>query len=203
MKLGVLGGTFDPVHRGHIVIAEEAMKRLALDRLLFIPAGQPWMKDESFITLAEHRLAMVRLAIAHKPRLELSTMEIERKGPTYTIDTLVELRDKLGEREEIYLILGWGSLEGFPQWQEPGRIIRLCQLVIVPRPGYSAPDVKALETKIPGISRRVILLDGPVIDISATDIRERVASGLSISHLVPDEVAEYITEHGLYQNREE
>jgi nicotinate-nucleotide adenylyltransferase len=203
MKLGVLGGTFDPVHRGHIAIAGEVRKRLALDSVLFVPAGQPWMKSEGFITLAEHRVAMVRLAVARKRHFELSTMEMERAGPTYTVDTLVELRKQLGEGDEIFFILGWGGLEGLPQWREPDRIIRLCQLVIVPRPGYSAPDVKALEAKIPGLTRRVIVLDGPVIDISATDIRERVAGGLSISHLVPDKVAEYIKEHGLYQKREE
>jgi len=203
MKLGVLGGTFDPVHRGHIAIAEEARQRLSLDSVLFMPAGQPWMKPGSYITPAQHRVEMVRLAIAGEPNFELSTLEIERRGPTYTVETLVELKDRLGEGVEIFFIMGVESLESLPQWQNPDRIITLCQLVAVPRPGYGAPDIRALEAKIPGLSRRVILPDGPLVDISATDIRERAVRGLPISHLVPEAVARYIKEHGLYQKREE
>lgn len=198
MKIGVLGGTFDPIHLGHLAIAEEARKRLKLDIVLFIPAGQPWMKTGSALTPVEHRVEMVRLAIAGRPYFKLSMLEVDRTGPTYTVDTLVELRKGLNEEDELFFILGVGSLKELPRWHEPARIIALCRLVVAPRPGYPQPDLKALEAKIPGLSRRVILLTGPLVDISATDIRERVAGGISISRLVPETVERYIKEHGLY-----
>jgi nicotinate-nucleotide adenylyltransferase len=198
MKIGILGGTFDPVHRGHLAIAGEVRNKLSLDTVLFMPAGQPWMKAGEDVTPAQHRVEMVWLAISGEPGFELSTLEIQRQGPTYTVDTLVELKDRLGEGVELFFIVGVGSLQELPLWHEPARLISLCTLVVVPRPGYSSPDVNALEARIPGLSRRLVLLDGPNIDISATAIRERIAQGLSIADLVTDSVAQYIEEHKLY-----
>jgi nicotinate-nucleotide adenylyltransferase len=198
MKIGILGGTFDPVHRGHLAIAEEVMGRLSLDTVLFIPAGQPWMKERSAITPAQHRVEMLWLAISGRPGFELSTLEIERQGPTYTVDTLAELKDRLGEGAELFFIMGVGNLEELPRWHEPARLISLCKMVVVPRPGYSCPDLNALEAQIKGLSSRAIFLDGPNLDISATAIRERVSQGLSIVDLVPDSVARYIKKHRLY-----
>ena len=198
MKTGVLGGTFDPIHKGHLAVAEEVRLRLNLDEVLFIPVGRPWRKAGSPILPAGHRVEMVRLAIAGRPSFNLSTIEVDREGPSYTIDTLEELQSGPGSGDEILFIVGWDSLTDLPNWMAPERIIRLCQLVAVPRPGYFPPDLQSLEAGIPGISERVILLDRPEVDVSASQIRERVARGLPISGLVPEAVEQYIREHGLY-----
>jgi nicotinate-nucleotide adenylyltransferase len=200
MKTGILGGTFDPVHRGHLAIAEEAKKSLELDTVLFMPAGQPWMKTGNRITPVHHRVEMVRRAIAGIPYCRLSTIEVDRKGKTYTVDTLEEMKTSLDEGDELYFILGVGSLGELPCWREPERIIELCKLIVAPRPGCPEPDLEALGAKIKGLKRRVILLNGPRLDISATVIRERLARGLSIAHLVPEAVEKYIIENGLYSN---
>ncbi len=199
MNLGVMGGTFDPIHNGHLMVAEEAKARLNLDEILFMPAGQPWLRMNVSISLAEHRIQMVRLAIADKPHFKLSTMEIERAGPTYSVDTIAELQAQLGAGSELFFILGWDSLAELPQWREPQRLIEMCRLVVAPRPGYAAPDLNSLEAALPGISQRVIILDKPEIDISASAIRERVSRGLSLRHLVPEPVERYIREHSLYK----
>jgi nicotinate-nucleotide adenylyltransferase len=141
---------------------------------------------------------MVRLAIAPYPYFRLSRIEIDRAGPTYTIDTITELRAQLAAGDELYFILGWDSLAQLPQWRDVSRLIQLCRLVAIPRPGYSLPDLKSLEAQVPGLSSRLVRLDKPEIDISATDIRKRVAQGLSIDHLVPKAVAQYIGKHKLY-----
>ena len=198
MNTGVLGGTFDPIHLGHLVMAEEVRTKLDLAEILFMPAGQPWLKVHSPISPAEHRVQMVRLAIADKPYFKLSTLEIERSGPTYSVDTLAELQGQLGAEAELFFILGWGSLAELPLWREPSRLIQMCHLVAVPRPGYPAPALKKLEARIPGLSQRVVLLEKPEIDISATEIRKRVAHGLSIRHLVPEPVETYIKQNRLY-----
>jgi len=198
MKIGVLGGTFDPVHIGHLMVAEEARVSLNLAEILLVPAGQPLLKLDYPITPAEHRLQMLRLAIAVRPHFKVSTMEIERPGPSYTVGTIAELRVQYGSEDEMFFILGWDSFAQLPGWREPSRLIKICYLVAVPRPGFQRPDLKALEDLIPGISERVMLLDKPQIDISASAIRERAARGLSLRHLVPTPVAEYIRQHKLY-----
>lgn len=199
MKSGVLGGTFDPIHIGHLVVAEEVIERLELDEVLFVPAGKPYLKDNAPISAAEHRLEMVRLAIKDKPCFKLSTMEIQRPGPTYTVDTMAELKRQRRAGNELYFILGWDNLEELPRWREPERLISLCYLVAIPRVGYPVPDLEKLETKIPGLSQRVVMMDKPEIDISASVIRERVCRGLSVSHLVPEVVEKYIKKQGLYR----
>ena len=198
MNIGVLGGTFDPIHMGHLVLAEEVRARLDLAEILFVPAGQPWLKVGSPVSSAGHRVEMVRLAIADRPYFKLSTIEIERAGPTYTVDTIAELKAQLGAGDELFFILGRDNLAELPRWRQPSRLITMCRLVAVPRPGYPLPDLKALEASIPGLSQRVMLMDKPEIDISASAIRDRVARGLSIHHLVPEPVAGYIRQHKLY-----
>jgi len=198
MNIGVLGGTFDPIHIGHLILAEEVRARLNLAEILFVPTGQPWLKVDSPISSAEHRVEVVRLAVADKPYFKLSTMEIERAGPTYTVDTIAELKAQLGTEDELFFILGWDNLAELPRWRQPSRLITMCRLVAVPRPGYPLPDLKALEASIPGLSQRVTLMEKPEIDISASAIRDRVAQGLSIRHLVPQPVERYIKEHKLY-----
>ncbi|MBA7632545.1 Nicotinate-nucleotide adenylyltransferase [subsurface metagenome] len=197
MNIGVLGGTFDPIHIGHLLVAEEVAARLDPSRILFVPAGQPWLKANNAISPAEHRLEMVRLAIAGKPGFELSTIEIERPGPTYTVDTIAELQAQLGG-DELFFILGWDNLSQLPQWHQPARLIKMCRLVAVPRVDFPLPDLPSLEKELPGISQRVILFDAPRIDINASEIRRRAAEGFSIGELVPEPVERYIKEHGLY-----
>ena len=198
MKIGVLGGTFDPIHKGHLAIAEAAMKRLGLDEVYFVPAARTPLKESDTILAAEHRVKMVRLAIADYPYFKLSTIEIDRPGPSYTVDTIAELRKKLGADNELYFIIGLDSLVQLPRWREVSRIIQMCRLVAVPRPGYSLPDMDSLEAAIPGISQRLIILDEPKIDISATEIRQRAKRGQSINHLVPEAVVVYIKKNKLY-----
>ncbi len=198
MNIGILGGSFDPIHNGHLLMAEEVRTSLNLAEVVFMPAGQPWLKVDSPILPAEHRVQMVRLAIGDKACFKLSTVEIERAGVTYTVDTMAELRAQLGPGDELFFILGWDNLAQLPQWKEPSRLITMCRLVAVPRPGSPAPDLKALEAAIPGISQRVVIMEKPEIDISGSEIRNRVAQGLPISHLVPEPVSRYIGEKGLY-----
>ena len=198
MNIGVMGGTFDPIHIGHLAIAEEARTQVNLAEVLFVPAELPWLKTDRPIWAVEHRVEMVRLAIADKPYFKLSTVEIERDGPSYTVDTIADLQGQIGAEDELFLILGWDSLVELPEWHEPSRLITMCRLVVAPRPGCPPPKLKSLEKSIPGISQRVLLMDKPNIDISASLIRERVARGLSIHHLVPEPVNIYIKEHGLY-----
>lgn len=198
MNIGILGGTFDPVHNGHLILAEVAQKQLNLSVILFMPAGQPWLKTERIITPAQHRLQMLRLALAGKTGFRISEMEIQRPGPTYTIDTVNELKKDLNTEDELFFILGQDILMQLPQWHDAPELVQLCYLVAAPRPGVKKPDLKALELKIPGITQRVMLLKEPMIDISASDIRERVARGLSVRHLVPEPVNRYIKEQRLY-----
>jgi nicotinate-nucleotide adenylyltransferase len=200
MKIGIFGGTFDPVHKGHLAIAEEARAVLGLVEIVLVPVGQPPLKSDRVITPAEQRLDMLRLAVAGRPHLSVSTVEIERNGPSYTVDTLTELRGRYGREDEFFFIMGWDNLKQMVEWKEPSGIIRMCYLAAVPRPGYQRPDLESLEDIIRGISQRVVFLDGPHIDISASAIRDLAARGKSINHLVPDPVAEYIREHKLYSN---
>ena len=198
MKIGVLGGTFDPPHNGHLRVADVVRQELGLDKVVFIPAGRPYFKGTSDVSPARHRLEMVRLAILGKPYLECSPLEVERPGPTYTVDTLRQLRQTMKDGE-LFFILGCGSLAELPCWREPSRIIRLCRLVVVPRPGYPLPELETLEGRVPGLLQSLIVMDKPSIDISASDIRSRVAQGKPIGHLVPEPVERYIRENRLYQ----
>ena len=203
MKVGVLGGTFDPVHRGHLEIAEQVRVELSLAEVLFVPAGQPQLKESNYISPAEHRLRMLRLAIMGQPHFRLSTVEIDRVGPSYTVDTITQLQRQFEAGDELFFILGWDSLAQIHQWREPERLIMMCHLVAVPRPGYSLPDLISLESHIPGVSQRVVMMDRPEVDISATAIRDRVARGLPLGPLVPEPVAEYIRQHQLYRVEQE
>jgi nicotinate-nucleotide adenylyltransferase len=198
VKIGLLGGTFDPVHLGHIEMAEEARKSLDLAEVIFVPAGQPVGKLGGNVTPATQRVEMLRLALIGKSHFKISHMEIERPGPSYTVATLHAIKQRYGGKADIYFILGYDSLAQLPGWREPARIIELCHLVAVPRPGYPRPDVKTLEKRLPGISHNLVFLDKPNLDISATIIREKVLRHEAIDRLVPGLVAEYIKKHRLY-----
>jgi nicotinate-nucleotide adenylyltransferase len=198
MKTGVLGGTFDPVHNGHIMIACESMKQLGLGEVLFVPTAQTPLKENVPITPVEHRVRMVQLAIDGIPGFRLSTIDIDRDGTSYTIDTLEMLKEELGEGTELYFIIGQDNLETLHRWREPEKLVRLCRLVAYRRPGPTLADPAAIEKTIPGLSGRLIVLDEPEMDISATGIRERIAGGQEITGLVPGPVEEYIRDRGLY-----
>jgi len=201
-KIGVLGGTFDPIHLGHLIVAEDIRQKLGLGEVLFVPAGRPWLKlkEEKPISAAEHRLAVVRLAVASNPYFKVSTLELDRPGLSYSIDTVLELKAKLSAGAEIYFIVGPDALAELPRWKDPGRLVEICQVVGIGRPGYAQADLNILESSIPGVSQRIMLMDVPQIDISATEIRRRVAQRLSIRYLVPEAVEKYIAEHRLYMS---
>jgi nicotinate-nucleotide adenylyltransferase len=196
VNIGVLGGTFDPIHIGHLIVAEEARIKLGLAKVLFVPAGQPWLKQDRGITPAVHRVEMVRRAIADNPYFKLSTLEVDRPGSSYTVDTLGLLQDQLGGEASLFFILGRDTLAELPLWKEPRKVIQLCRLVVPPRLG--SRDLRHLEEAIPGLLERVIQLDMPVIGISSSEIRQRIARGMSIRYLVPPGVERYVTEQGIY-----
>jgi nicotinate-nucleotide adenylyltransferase len=201
MKKGILGGTFDPVHNGHIKVAEAVRKRLGLQSVVFVPAGKPWMKSDRTITPVEQRVEMVRLAIAGRPEFEVSLSEVNRPGSTYTIQTIREFRREFGEGAELYFIIGRDGLWHLPEWRSVNQLVKLCHIAVVPRPGFSLPDMGVMEKKIPGLSESVVLLDKPEIEVSATDIRGRVAKGLPIKTMVPPPVEEYIRKNRLYAEK--
>jgi nicotinate-nucleotide adenylyltransferase len=196
--VGVLGGTFDPPHIGHLVIAQEALRQLSLTRLIFAPTRQPPHKPPIGITPIEHRLAMVRLAISAHPEFSISDVDVDRAGPTYTVDTMKLLHQQYPE-DELYFIMGMDSLANILTWRSPDRLIQICRLAVFNRPGFSV-DLNALETQLPGLEKRIALLPAPSLDIAASDLQRRVRAGQSIAHLVPDAVGTYIVEHGLYRN---
>lgn len=201
MKVGVFGGTFDPVHNGHIAVAQEVRFRLALDEVLFIPTGQPWFRPGHPVASAADRVAMLSLGLDMFSYFQLSTIEVDRPGPSYSVDTMAALRQQR-PADQFFFIMGWDNLSDLPHWKEPARLIDLCRMVGVPRPGYPPPDLALLDKSLPGLAEKVVLLDQPRVDISASAIRNRVALGLSIARLVPEPVDRYIRQKRLYQNVE-
>ena len=198
MKTGLFGGTFDPIHLGHLIIADDVREKLGLDRVIFIPARHPWLKADREITDGQHRLKMVDLAVASNPNFQVSDAEIERPGPSYTVDTVESMRKEFGSGEELYFIAGSDAVADMPRWNDPERVMSMCRIVGVRRPGAAEIDVEALRPLIPAVSSCLRVVDVPQVDISSTAIRERIRAGLSIRYLVTDEVEEYIHEHQLY-----
>ena len=198
MRIGILGGTFDPIHLGHLLIAEESRISLGLDQLLFVPAGRPWLKEGQPLTEAFHRVCMVELAIASNHRFQVRRNEVDRPGLTYTVDTLEELRSELPAGAELYFILGMDAFESFHLWKEPDRILELCRLVVVSRPGYADEERDELLARYREHGDRICLLPVHSVDFSATEIRRRAAQGISFRYQVPEAVEAYIMERGLY-----
>jgi nicotinate-nucleotide adenylyltransferase len=198
MRIGILGGTFDPVHIGHLIVAEGARVKLDLSRVIFVPAGQPWLKVNQNITPAIHRVEMTRRAIMANEHFDVCSLEVERPGPSYTVDTMVALGERFGAGADFFFILGYDSLAELASWKEPARLVQLCRLVAVPRLGVSFVDLSSLEPFVPGVSEAVVQLDLPIIGISSSQIRRLTAEGLSIRYLVPDGVREYIAQENLY-----
>jgi len=201
-SLGVLGGTFDPIHLAHLALAQEAAESLGLERVLFVPAGSPPHKPGVAITPGADRLAMVQLAIAGNDRFVASRLELDRDGPSYTVETLEALaatRRTEGVTGELTLILSADAFLGLLTWRNPRRVLELARLAVAPRDGYPEAGAGFLATNLPDLADRAVFLDGPRIRLSASVLRERAASGRSLRYLVPDAVAAYIGDHGLYR----
>jgi nicotinate-nucleotide adenylyltransferase len=199
MRIGVYGGTFDPVHLAHLILAEEARCSLGLARLLLVPAAQPWRKSHRAVSPAAHRLAMLRLAVADDPYFDVSTVEIDRGGPTYTVETLAALKAELGADADLVFILGEDALLDLPNWRDPAGILRLAYLGVAQRGDGEGIDLGPVEQVLPGIRDRILRIPMPRIDISSSEVRRRVREGGSIRYLVPRPVQAYIAEHGLYR----
>lgn len=197
MKIGVLGGTFDPVHTGHLLLAEWALEQLALQEVLWVPSGDPWRKSTRTVTPAEHRAAMVRLAIEGNEAFQFSSLEVDRSGASYSVDTLAELRRKDPPRE-LFFLLGVDALQDLPNWREPTRLIELATLAVAPR-GADRPSTEELERLLIGLGRRIVWVEMPRIEISGTELRQRASEGRSLHYLVPEAVEAYIRQHQLYR----
>ncbi len=205
-RIGLLGGTFDPIHYGHLAMAEEVYAALDLAEMVFIPAGQPPHKAGRTITPAEHRLAMLKLAIASNPHFTLSQVDIQRSGPSYTVDTLRLLREEWGKETAFYFVIGWDSLEELPTWYEPeGILAQLDYLVAISRPGYDErPGYREkLEQRLPGLKERLLVVPAPQLAISSTSLRQRVAEHRPIRYQLPEAIEQYIERHGLYRETQE
>ncbi len=203
-RYGILGGTFDPPHLGHLVLAQEIFTRLRLDRVWFVPTGSPPHKAEQRITAAEHRRTMVELAIADDERFGLSSIELERAGPSYTVDTLRLLRTQWGD-VRISLVLGWDMLLYLPFWHDPRGVIAAAdEIATVHRPGFggNSDELEQLVAQLPELRPKLTLVAAPQLEIAATALRERVATNLPIRYLVPDAVCEYIEANELYRRAE-
>jgi len=198
-RIGILGGTFDPPHVAHLWLATLAADALGLSRVLLMPAAHPPHKGGKPISNAADRVMMTRLAIAGDPLLDLSLVEMERPGPSYTVDSLVELRASLGADEGLVLVMAADSLAEIGTWREPDRLLALAEWAVGPRPGSPLPDRAALRERFGAAEARIHLLAGPSLDLSSSEVRRRVAAGRSIRYLVPRAVEELIADRGLYR----
>ena len=193
-SLGVMGGTFDPIHHGHLVAGSEVASLFGLDEVVFVPTGTPWQKAASEVTPAEDRYLMTVIATASNPRFTVSRLDMDRPGPTYTIDTLQDLRAQRGPDVELYFITGADALSNILTWRDVEELFELAHFVGCTRPGHQLAD--------PGLpDGRVSLVEVPALAISSTNCRERVRRGEPIWYLVPDGIVQYINKRGLYQER--
>jgi nicotinate-nucleotide adenylyltransferase len=188
-RIGVMGGTFDPIHNGHLVAASEVASALELDQVVFVPTGDPWQKDK--VTGSEHRYLMTVIATAANPRFQVSRVDIDRKKPTYTVDTLTDLKIEYPDAE-LFFITGSDAIAQILAWKEVSELWELAHFVAVSRPGH--------KLEIPDVPKgSVTSLEVPALSISSTDCRQRVSSGKPVWYLVPDGVVQYIAKHGLYR----
>ncbi len=193
MKIGIMGGTFNPIHYGHLICAEQVRDGLGYDKILFVPSARPPHKSQPDMVSAEHRFQMVLLATAHNQDFEVSRIELDREGPSYTIQTIKTLRNRYNISTELAWIIGADSLIEYKIWKDFDGVLEQCTMIATTRPNY---DMQLVPTEI---RNRVRTFKITGIDISATEIRRRLKENLSIQYLVPDSVAEYIKEHRLYR----
>ncbi len=197
--MGVLGGTFDPIHIGHLLLAEESRRALKLDRVIFIPAGQPWRKAERRITPAAERLTMVELAISGNPAFSVSPLEIERQGPTYTVETLATLKRERGAATALWFLLGSDALLDLPNWREPAGILARARLAVAVRAPLDSAEIERLERRLPGLSGRIDLVPMARVEISSSELRRRLFSGETVRYWLPERVEAYARGHELYR----
>jgi len=200
-KVGILGGTFDPPHIGHLWLATLALDSLDLGHVLLMPAARPPHKGRQGVSNAADRVMMTRLAIGGDPALDLSLVEMERPGPSYTVDSLAQLRAHLGAEVGLVLIMAADSFAEIETWREPDRLLELAEWAVGPRPGTAMPDRAALRERFGAAAARIHLLEGPSLDVSSSEIRTRVAAGRPIRYLVPRAVEELIAARGLYRRK--
>jgi nicotinate-nucleotide adenylyltransferase len=191
-----MGGTFDPIHYGHLVTAEEALVQFGLDSVLFVPTGRPWMKEHEVISPAEDRYLMTVIATASNPLFSVSRMEVDRDGPTYTVDTLRGLKAERGDTTDLFFVTGADAIVEILQWKHPGELFDLAHFIAATRPGY---DLKGLEAYAPDDRSEISVMNIPALAISSTDIRRRVAEGHPIRYRVPAGVKSYIEKERLYR----
>jgi nicotinate-nucleotide adenylyltransferase len=191
-----MGGTFDPIHVGHLVTAEAARSAFELDEVRFVPTGQPWMKADRAVTAAEHRYLMTVIATASNPSFSVSRIEVDRQGPTYTVETLQQLVREADGEVELFFITGADAMLEILQWKDPGEVLALAHVIAATRPGF---DLARFEADARTSHPRVSVMDIPALAISSTDIRRRVAEGQPIRYLVPEGVESYIHKSGLYR----
>ncbi|HEX8862640.1 MAG TPA: nicotinate-nucleotide adenylyltransferase [Actinomycetes bacterium] len=196
-RIGLMGGTFDPIHHGHLVAAEEARWQFDLDTVLFVPTGQPWQKPVG-VSPAEDRYRMTVIATASNPAFEVSRVEIDHPGPTYTVDTLRRLRAELGEDARLFFITGADAVLHILTWKDREEVLALAEFIAATRPGY---DLERLTERLPLARERLHPMEIPMLAISSTEIRARVARGAPIQYLVPDGVVEYVAKRGLYRSQ--
>ena len=194
-----MGGTFDPIHTGHLVVAEEVRKEFHLDKVIFMPTGDPPHKDDKKVSPGENRYEMTLLATITNPYFEISKLELDRKGITYTIDTMISLKEKYGDRVELFFITGADSLLELHKWKDSEKILELCKIVAATRPGY---DLGHMEGRLKELNElhkdKINTITTPGLQISSTDIRRRVKSKMSIKYLLPESVEIYINKYKLY-----
>lgn len=197
-RLGIMGGTFDPIHFGHLVTAEEALVQFNLDRVVFMPTGTPVAKTHEGVTSAEHRYLMAVLATASNPDFEVSRLEVDRPGPTYTVDTLESLYAKYGSTAELYFITGADAVWEILTWREPERLAEMCTFIAATRPRYDLDGARRMHEEA-AAKVRLEFIEVPALAISSTDIRRRVAERRPIRYLLPEAVADYVEKNGLYR----
>lgn len=202
VRVGIVGGTFDPIHYGHLALAEECRVVLGLDLVLFMPAGEPPHKRGRAISSAADRVAMVELAIASNPSFRLSRVDVDRGGPSFTVGALEELRREWGAEAQLWFVMGADSLAEILTWREPERLLRLARVAAVNRPGAPDPEPARLEGRLPGAASRIDVVEIPDLAISATDLRARVAAGRPITYQLPEPVEAYLRRRGLYARAE-
>ena len=199
MRIGIFGGTFDPPHIGHQILAAEALVELKLDQVLWMLTPDPPHKELIKITPIEHRIRMVELAIDGNPSFSLSSIEIDRDPPQYAVDTMSILKAQASNIKYYYL-MGLDSLNDLPTWHKPAEFIKLCHKIIVMMRHEEVYDPSRMEAAVPGLSKKVYFLKTPIIEVSGTDIRTRIEKGMQYRYLVPEKVYQYILENQLYQD---
>ncbi|MBR2522551.1 MAG: nicotinate-nucleotide adenylyltransferase [Coriobacteriales bacterium] len=200
LRIGLMGGTFDPIHYGHLIAAEQAREQFGLDFVIFLPAGNPSFKQDKKISDGEDRYEMARIATQDNRAFDVSRIEIDREGVTYTYDTICELRDKLPGTTEVYFITGADAIVSLPKWYKADELAKIAHFAACTRPGYDYTQFKEAQDADVGLQFEVEFFDVPALEISSTDLRKRVSEGKSIAYMTPPQVIRFIAKRGLYMD---